>query len=72
MTVRGDTYVPLLYLLNDDQIMLTFMPSHGEHADCPFTVLTPALTVGIFLMVSIALMTLGNSVRVLLPTALLS
>jgi hypothetical protein len=52
--------------------MLTFMPSHGEHSDYPFTVLTPALTVGIFLMVSIALMTLGNSVRVLLPTALLS
>lgn len=72
MTIRGDTLVPLLYLLNDDQIMLTFIPSHGEHADYPFTVLTPALTVGIFLMVSIALMTLGNSVRVLLPTALLS
>jgi hypothetical protein len=52
--------------------MLTFKPSRGEHTDYPFIVLTPALTLGIFLMVSIALMTLGNSICVLLPTALLS
>lgn len=48
------------------------MPPRGEYHGYPCAVLTSALTLSIFLMVSIALMTLSNSIRVLLPTASLS
>jgi hypothetical protein len=52
--------------------MLAFKPPRAEHSDYPCAVMTSELTLGIFLIVSIALTTLSNSTRILLLTALLS